>query len=142
MDVITNSEEETKKLVLSLLDIYPFKEHATIFVLQGELGSSKTTFVKGLENVLRVKIKSPTFNIIQKYKIDFRGFKNLYHIDFYRVADVLGLDFDEIVKNRENLVFIEWGENVKEHIPKYSKWIYFEYVDKHKRRIYEKDNHH
>ena len=127
MEQITKSEKETRELIGKILDISPFKEHATVFVLEGELGSGKTTFVKGLEE-------------INKYKIDFKGFKYLYHIDFYRVSDVLGLEFEEILKDKENLVFIEWGSNVLKAIPRYAKWLYFEYKGRDKRRIYEKNN--
>lgn len=140
MEQITKSEKETRELVGKILDIFPFKEHATVFVLEGELGSGKTTFVKGLEEILKIRIKSPTFNIINKYKIDFKGFKYLYHIDFYRVNNVLGLEFEEILKSKENLIFIEWGSNVLKAIPRYAKWLYFEYKGEDKRRIYEKNN--
>lgn len=135
MHQISNSEKETKDLVKKILNISSSKNHATVYVLEGELGAGKTTFVKGLEDIFGIQIKSPTFNIIKRYNIDYKGFKNLYHIDFYRVNNVEGLDFEDILKNKENLIFIEWGSNVKEHIPKFAKWIYFEYLDKDRRKI-------
>ena len=139
MEYITNSEKETRNLIEEILDISPLK-NATVYVLEGELGAGKTTFVKGLEDILSIKIKSPTFNIIKKYKIDYKEFKNLYHIDFYRINNIEGLDFEEILKDPQNLIFIEWGSNVKNNIPKFAKWIYFEYLGKDKRKIiYEKN---
>lgn len=135
MEYITNSEKETKDLIKEILDISPFSDRATVFVLEGELGAGKTTFVKGLEDIFNISIDSPTFNIIKRYDINYQGFNNLYHIDFYRVDNVRGLDFEAILKNKNNLIFIEWGSNIKESIPSYAKWIYFNYLDKDKRKI-------
>jgi tRNA threonylcarbamoyladenosine biosynthesis protein TsaE len=129
MEYITLNEKETQELVKELV------KDNNVFVLEGELGAGKTTFVKGLENVLGIKIKSPTFNIINRYEIDYLGYTNLYHIDFYRVNSVEGLDFNEIINNKKNLVFIEWGSNVEESIPKNATNIKFEYIDKNKRKI-------
>lgn len=135
MEYITNSEKETKELIEQILDISPSLDKATVFVLEGDLGAGKTTFVKGLESILDILITSPTFNIVKRYDINYKGFKNLYHIDFYRVDNVRGLDFEDILKDKNNLIFIEWGSNIKESIPSYAKWIYFNYLDKDKRKI-------
>lgn len=135
MEYISNSEEETKSLMKEVLNISPSLDKATVFVLEGELGAGKTTFVKGLEDILNISINSPTFNIIKRYDIDYKGFKNLYHIDFYRIDNVKGLEFENILKEKDNLIFIEWGSNVKESIPSFAKWIYFNYLDKDKRKI-------
>ena len=135
MEYISNSEKETRNLMKGILDVSPSLDKATVFVLEGDLGAGKTTFVKGLEDVLNIEITSPTFNIIKRYDINYKGFKNLYHIDFYRIENVKGLEFEDILKEKENLIFIEWGSNVKESIPSFAKWIYFNYIDKDKRKI-------
>ena len=135
MEYISNSEKETRNLMKEMLDISPSLDKATVFVLEGDLGAGKTTFVKGLEDVLNIEITSPTFNIIKRYDINYKGFKNLYHIDFYRIENVKGLDFEDILKEKDNLIFIEWGSNVKESIPSFAKWIYFNYIDQDKRKI-------
>ncbi|MDD4661729.1 MAG: tRNA (adenosine(37)-N6)-threonylcarbamoyltransferase complex ATPase subunit type 1 TsaE [Candidatus Pacebacteria bacterium] len=140
MEFITKSEEETKNILLDILNINPLENKALIFVLEGELGAGKTTFTKGLEDVLKIKIKSPTFNIVKKYEIDYKGFKNFYHLDFYRVDNIKGLDFEDIILNKENLIFIEWGSKVIESIPDFAKWIYFSYLDKDKRKILYESN--
>lgn len=142
MEYITHSEKETRGLIKEILK-ESFSKKATVYILEGELGAGKTTFVKGLEKLLNIQIKSPTFNIIKKYDIDYKGFKKLYHIDFYRVNNVSGLDFEEILKDSKNLIFIEWGSNVKKSIPNFAKWIYFKYINRDKRKIiYEEKNNH
>lgn len=140
MEYISHSEKETKKFVKEIIDIPPSLNAATVFVLEGELGAGKTTFVKGLEEILKISIQSPTFNIVKKYDIDYNGFKKLYHLDFYRIENVKGLDFEDMISKKENLIFIEWGSRAKESIPSFAKWIYFNYLDQDKRKIvYEKN---
>lgn len=137
MIFISESEKETQDF-LKKLD-WSRQKASLVYVLEGELGSGKTTFVKGLEEKFGIKISSPTFNIMKKYKIDFKGFKNLYHFDFYRVNDLKGLNFEEVTSDTENLVFIEWGSNVKKYLPSWAKWIYFENLGGNKRKILYED---
>ena len=54
--------------------------------LQGELGSGKTCFVRGLAQGLGIplhKVRSPTFTLVNEYS---GGRLPLYHIDLYRLA--------------------------------------------------------
>ena len=93
--------------------------------LSGNLGAGKTTFTQHIAKHLYIeeKITSPTFVLMKKYPIDFRQFKNLIHIDAYRIEDpeelvkvgdeievkVLRVDTDErkIGLSRKR---VEWGE--------------------------------
>lgn len=106
--------------------------NATIIALQGELGSGKTAFAQAFGNVLGVteNIISPTFVIIKSYDIDWRGFKKLIHIDAYRLEkeeELLHLGWDELAKDPENLILIEWPERVERLIPKDAKRIHFKH---------------
>ncbi len=81
-------------------------EGKEVICLKGELGSGKTTLVKGLARGLGIKegyqVRSPTFTIVNEYPT-LRG--KLIHIDLYRVPD---FDWTEFVG--EGILVIEWCE--------------------------------
>ena len=109
--------------------------------MEGELGTGKTTFVKGFSKALGVKEKvlSPTFVLIHRHKIEKSGFKKLYHIDAYRLKsgkDLLKLGVREIFENPENIVLIEWADRVKKTVPKNAIWIHFDHLGVDKRKIF------
>jgi tRNA threonylcarbamoyladenosine biosynthesis protein TsaE len=84
-----------------------------IVLLRGDLGTGKTTLVKGIAEgfgAARAEdVTSPTFTLVHEY----RGPQTtLYHIDLYRVdtqrdLETLGLD-DLLAPN--SILLIEWGE--------------------------------
>ena len=84
-----------------------------VVLLRGDLGTGKTTLVKGIVEGFRAApeedVTSPTFTLVHEY----RGpGVNLYHIDLYRVdtprqLETLGLD-DLIADN--SVLLIEWGD--------------------------------
>jgi tRNA threonylcarbamoyladenosine biosynthesis protein TsaE len=108
---ITHSAEETMALGRKLA---PTLKSARMVILRGDLGTGKTTLVKGiaegLEAASQEDVTSPTFTLIHEY----RGPEvNLYHVDLYRIdtpreLDTLGLD--ELFAEEGNLVLLEWGE--------------------------------
>ena len=130
--IVTKSAEETKKVAkLFAKDIigeFQVGKKATIIALVGNLGAGKTTFTQGFAEGLGIKekIQSPTFVILKEYeihqhKISKSCFKHFYHIDCYRLKnekDAKTIDLEEIIKNPENLVLIEWAERVKKILPK------------------------
>ena len=91
---------------------------AFIVGLSGHLGAGKTAFVKAMAKALEVseEVTSPTFVIMKIYNIEHRRWKRLIHIDAYRLEDRKELDvleFDRLISDPENLIFIEWPEHVK-----------------------------
>ncbi len=108
---ITHSAEETMSLGRKLA---PTLRNARMVILRGDLGTGKTTLVKGIAEGLQAAsqedVTSPTFTLIHEY----RGPEvNLYHVDLYRIdtpreLDTLGLD--ELFAEEGNLVLLEWGE--------------------------------
>lgn len=97
--------------------------------LIGDLGSGKTTFVRGLARGLgiRSKIKSPSFVILQEYPRSKRGLK-LFHLDLYRVrhaAEAYELGLAEILKGKRNVVAIEWPKLAKKILPRNAATLKF-----------------
>ena len=117
---LSNSEEET--MLFAQRFARQLKAGDIVF-LQGDLGSGKTTFVKGLApafNVSSKKVHSPTFVLMNYYK----GKLPIYHFDFYRLENSktvaeqeIGNIFDEYFYG-EGVSLIEWPERLGEHKPK------------------------
>ncbi len=91
-----------------------------LLLLQGDLGTGKTTLVKGIAQALDAadpdEVTSPTFTLLHEYEgtQDGRPVK-LYHLDVYRLEgerqlETLGLD--ELL-TPDALVLVEWGEKFK-----------------------------
>ena len=144
MIIKTNGIKETERTAKSFVEkntqAEQMREKALIVGLYGDLGSGKTTFVKGIAKVfgLEKTITSPTFVIEKIYKLKNHVFDNLIHIDAYRLKsgdELLSLGWEEISKNPKNIIFIEWPENVNDILPSDTKNIKFRFVDKNIREI-------
>lgn|SRR3989338_57666 len=137
MKLKTNSEAETRALGKNLGAKLKGGE---ILALAGNLGSGKTTFVKGLARGLglRKKIKSPTFVIFQPYRIPDKKQGMFYHFDLYRlgsVKDLRELGFQEIISSAQNISVIEWPEKTKKKLPKRTIYLKFIHGRKENQRI-------
>jgi tRNA threonylcarbamoyladenosine biosynthesis protein TsaE len=91
-----------------------------LLILRGDLGTGKTTLVKGIAQALDAaeadEVTSPTFTLIHEYD-GTQGGKavKLFHLDVYRLEgerqlETLGLD--ELL-TPDALVLVEWGEKFK-----------------------------
>ncbi|MCX6754548.1 MAG: tRNA (adenosine(37)-N6)-threonylcarbamoyltransferase complex ATPase subunit type 1 TsaE [Candidatus Nomurabacteria bacterium] len=113
---------------------------ATVLAFEGDLGTGKTTITQTICKILGVKEKiiSPTFVIMKKYIIDNGKFKNLIHIDAYRLEEskeLLSLGWEEIISEKENLIIIEWPEKTKEIIPTDAIKINLTHINEYTRGI-------
>ncbi|MDS3861112.1 tRNA (adenosine(37)-N6)-threonylcarbamoyltransferase complex ATPase subunit type 1 TsaE [Thermosynechococcaceae cyanobacterium BACA0444] len=93
----------------------------TTILLNGDLGSGKTTFVQGLGLGLGISdpIVSPTFTLIQEY---FEGRLPLYHFDLYRLSEpeILALHPEVYWQGADvplGLVAIEWPKTLRQLFP-------------------------
>ena len=98
-----------------------------IIVLTGELGCGKTKFTEGFLSYygLEKEISSPTFTIVNEYNT--KDNLNIYHFDVYRLADseeFYAIGGEEYFEN--GLCIIEWGEIIKDALPKNYIHITFE----------------
>ncbi len=102
---------------------------ALVVGLSGELGAGKTAFTQAVARHLGIKNKvaSPTFVIVKKYPLKkLKNYNFLIHIDAYRLTnekELFQVGWEEIIKNNEHLVFIEWPENAMKTIPSGARFI-------------------
>lgn len=126
--VTTRSEKETIELAQNFeSEKFP----NMIICLDGELGSGKTVFTKGIANALGIQesITSPTFNIIKEYD----GELPLYHMDVYRLdGNTDGYGIEEYF-TKGGVVVIEWSDTIKNILPKEYLHIKFKVADENKR---------
>uniref|UniRef100_A0A7C4Y4K7 tRNA threonylcarbamoyladenosine biosynthesis protein TsaE n=1 Tax=candidate division WOR-3 bacterium TaxID=2052148 RepID=A0A7C4Y4K7_UNCW3 len=127
--IVTSSPEETEKVGIKLgkkLD----KED--IVLLIGELGSGKTTFVKGIAKAIGTKedVSSPSFVIMNIYN----GKKKIFHLDLYRINSINEIEFvyDFI---REGIIIVEWGEKIKDEIDGKIIEVHFKILSENEREI-------
>lgn len=140
MKHISKSTQDTHKIAQEFLNTIKGGQKAAVVALQGDLGAGKTAFTQEVGKILGVRenVHSPTFVIEKIYAIEWGGFKNLIHIDAYRLekdSELLHLGWEEITKEPENLIFIEWPENVSSVIPENAKRISFKFIDDVTREI-------
>jgi tRNA threonylcarbamoyladenosine biosynthesis protein TsaE len=91
-----------------------------LLLLRGDLGTGKTTLVKGIAQALDAadpdEVTSPTFTLVHEYEGSRHGKPiKLFHLDVYRLEgerqlETLGLD--ELL-SQDALVFVEWGDKFK-----------------------------
>lgn len=89
----------------------PFLRGGLTVFLHGELGAGKTTLVRGMLRGLGYsgKVKSPTYNLVEIYKISRLYF---YHFDFYRFNDPGEWEDAGLREyfNPDSICLIEWPE--------------------------------
>jgi len=140
MKITSTSLVETKKIARDFFSRLKKSNQVKVVCLKGGLGSGKTTLVKfGAESLgIKKNILSPTFVILKRYRLAVLGFRNLIHIDAYRLKrekELENLGWSAIIKNPENLIFIEWPENVPRLIPKEAVIIKFKVLGESRRLI-------
>lgn len=90
-----------------------------VFELVGDVGTGKTTFVKGLASGLGVAddVQSPSFTISRLY--DARDGLKLSHYDFYRLPDagIMSYEIAEMVADKAVVTVVEWAESVASVLP-------------------------
>ena len=80
-----------------------------VVAVSGELGSGKTTFVRGACRALGVTapVTSPTYTIGHRYE----GDPDVSHLDLYRFTDVSAAEWGDLEPYFDDaIVFVEWPE--------------------------------
>jgi tRNA threonylcarbamoyladenosine biosynthesis protein TsaE len=103
----TTSPEETEALAAELAGRLATGDVVTV---SGELGSGKTTFVRGACRALGVReqVTSPTYTIGHRYHGDHG---EVSHLDLYRFEGVSAAEWGDLEPYFDNAIaFVEWPE--------------------------------
>ena len=99
-----------------------------VITLSGDLGSGKTTLVRGMLRGLGFegRVKSPSYGLIESYQV---GGLELHHLDLYRLGEPDELDFIGIedLIGPDSVLLIEWPERGKGRLPEPSSRIRIEH---------------
>ena|SRR5487761_305389 len=119
-DIVTHSPEETIAFGRRLTDVL---QPPCIALLEGDLGSGKTTLAKGIVAGLGAgtpdEVTSPSFTLVHEYgelaaQPAVQSRQRVVHVDLYRIEDpreIASLGLDEIFSTAST-VLIEWGERL------------------------------
>ena len=141
--IVSRSATETKKIASDLArDIIraPRGRGARVVALSGGLGAGKTTFTQGFAAALGIKekIKSPTFVLLKRYRLQALSYKLLFHLDCYRVRDhrdLQTLDIKGIFNNPSSIILIEWPEHIKKILPRRHTRVHLDHLAEKSRKI-------
>jgi tRNA threonylcarbamoyladenosine biosynthesis protein TsaE len=133
LTIISHTPQETERIG-SLLGTMLIP--GDVIALAGELGSGKTTLVRGLAQGMGFsgeEVASPSFTLVNEYD----GPLPLFHIDLYRLRDageLREIGYEEYV-SEAGVAVIEWADRVLDAIPNESLWITLRYHSTEQREI-------
>jgi tRNA threonylcarbamoyladenosine biosynthesis protein TsaE len=111
----TRSAAETEQVAASLAaQLAP----GDVVTVSGELGSGKTTFVRGACRALGVEtvVTSPTYTIGHRYH---GRDGDVSHLDLYRFRDVSAAEWGDLEPYFDDaIVFVEWPEAGADALPR------------------------
>jgi tRNA threonylcarbamoyladenosine biosynthesis protein TsaE len=107
-----------------------------VVLVTGELGSGKTTFVRGASRALGVTdpVTSPTFTIGHIYD---GASLEVAHLDLYRLLSLSGEDpglLDDYLTPRR-IGFVEWPEAAAPQLERVAARVSIEHLGEERRRI-------
>ncbi len=117
MIFITDSAEMTEAVGNGLALLIESKGLTRAFIaMRGEMGVGKTAFTRGFASHFDIKgVKSPTYTVVNEY----RGRRNIYHFDMYRIKDsddLYSIGYDDYIE-KDGYCICEWSENIEADLP-------------------------
>jgi tRNA threonylcarbamoyladenosine biosynthesis protein TsaE len=131
MEVETASPEETERVAARLAERL---QPGDVVTVSGELGSGKTTFIRGACRALGIAgpVTSPTFTVGHRYT----GDPDVSHIDLYRFAGVSAAEWGDLEPYfDEAICFVEWPEAAGRALPPVRATVTLAHADGDRRRI-------
>ena len=131
METITGSPAETEALAARLAERLSPGDVVTI---SGELGTGKTTFVRGAARALGVSgpVSSPTFTIGHRYEAP----TPVAHLDLYRLAGMDPEEWGDLEPYFDGSVaFVEWPEHGGNWLPEARAVVTLGHVDESHRSV-------
>ena len=142
MKIESKSLEDTKAIAKDFVKKLSLHAHhgALVVGLYGDLGSGKTTFTQAVAKIFGIHedITSPTYVIEKIYPIIHSQFKDLIHIDAYRLdsaKELLSLGWEKTISDPKNIILIEWPEKVADILPENHMKIHFTFVSENEREV-------
>jgi tRNA threonylcarbamoyladenosine biosynthesis protein TsaE len=133
-EVVTHSPEETTAFGRELAEEL---QPPCLVLMEGELGSGKTTLAKGIAAGLGAareeEVTSPSFTLVHEYGDS----RKVYHVDLYRIEgsrELATLGLDDLL-GQEATVLVEWGEKLGAKPPTPCVRIRMEHLGHEDRRI-------
>jgi tRNA threonylcarbamoyladenosine biosynthesis protein TsaE len=124
----TGSPEETERLAAALAAGLTAGDVVTV---SGELGTGKTTFVRGACRALGVTqaVTSPTFTIGHRYD-------GISHLDLYRFVGLSAAEWGDLEPYFDDaIVFVEWPEAGANALPRPRAEVRLRHIDGDRRMI-------
>jgi tRNA threonylcarbamoyladenosine biosynthesis protein TsaE len=128
VQITSASPEETEAVAARLATLLRAGDVVTV---SGELGSGKTTFVRGACRALGVTepVTSPTFTVGHRYD-------GVAHLDLYRFAGVSAAEWGDLEPYFDGTIaFVEWPEAGEDALPAPRVRVRLRHIDERRRMI-------
>src|SRR5215203_774997 len=126
MDLLSASPAETEAAAATLArELQP----GDVVTVSGELGSGKTTFVRGACRALGITgpVTSPTFTVGHRYL----GAVDVSHLDLYRFESVSPAEWGDLEPYFDGAVcFVEWPEAAGGALPPVRVAVRLRHIDR------------
>lgn len=126
-NLIIESAKEMMALGGKIAETFP---QGGLVFLNGDLGTGKTTLVRGLLRYVGFDgvVKSPTYTLVEPYLFNSR---KIYHFDLYRLADPEELEYMGIrdYLSSDALCLIEWPEKAQGFLPQEDLNVFIQHAD-------------
>ena len=131
MELISASPAETEAVAAALAGEL---EAGDVVTVSGELGSGKTTFVRGACRALGITmpVTSPTFTIGHRYP----NHPDVSHLDLYRFQGFSAAEWGDLEPYfQEAICFVEWPEAAAGALPPVRVEVRLSHMDRAHRLI-------